>query len=199
MVLITERIALFDIYQFTQELIGAEVRTPKVIIVSPLIKSINYYVKASGVFSSIHGESLGDQLKTEDFVDMLFRSNKETDMKIVTKSPSRYKYENLFYTVNELEFLIAVAQGGAKLYFFGHHKKYFLTNFGVITGSANYTPSGRYLNPESTFFFSVNEPTYKECLQDIGFLLNKSEYKGKDTIPFLQQKLEEFKATLGVS
>jgi len=196
--LITERIALFDIYQFMHELIGAEVQTPKVIIVSPLIKSINYYVKASGIFSSIYGESLGDQLKTEDFVDMLFRSNRETDMKIVTKSPSRYKYENLFDMVNELEFLLALAQRGAQLYFFEHHKKYFLTNFGVITGSANYTPSGRYLNPESTFFFSANEPTYKECLRDIKDVLKKSEYKGKDTISFLQQKLEKFKAVLGV-
>lgn len=199
MVLITERIALFDIYQFTQELIGAEVRTPKIIIVSPLIKSINYYVKASGVFSSIYGESLGDQLKTEDFVGMLFRKNSGTDMNIVTKSSSQYKYDNLFDMVNELEFLISLVQRGAKLYFYKHHKKYFLTSFGVITGSANYTPSGRYLNPESTFFFGVNEPTYKECLQDIEKVLRKAEHKGKHTIPYLQENLERFKETLGIT
>ena len=136
----------------------------------------------------------GDQLKTEDLADMLFHKNGKTDMKVITKSPSQYKYENMSDMVGELDFLIELARIGVKVYFYEHHKKYFLTNHGVITGSANYTPSGRYLNPESTFFFSAKEPTYKECLQDIKDALNKSEYKGDATVSFLKEKLEILKS-----
>mgnify|MGYP001051706895 CR=1 FL=1 len=197
MVLITDRIPLFDFYLFVQEYLYADSNVPKVYIISPLVKSLNYYVKASGLFTSIFGETLPDQLRTEHLVEMLLRKNASSDIRIVTRLPTERKYERLFDVINELEFLISLVERGVRVYFFEHHKKYLLTNFGVVTGSANYTPSGRYLTPESTFFFDAGDPTYKECQEDIDALIKKADFKGEKTMAFLQENLREFKERVG--
>jgi len=65
---------------------------------------------------------------------------------IVTRLPTEKKYEKLFDLINEIEFLVDLVRKGVKIYFLEHHKKYLLANFSIVTGSANYRPSGRYLS-----------------------------------------------------
>lgn len=190
--LITDKIPVFDLYLFLQELLYAETgKIPKVWIVSPWIKNLTYYVKASGLFTSIHWDSLGDQLTTLDFF-RLYSKSKSPDIRIVTVAPSKTKYETRLDMLDELRFLVSAVNLGAKVYFYEHHKKYLLTNFGVVAGGTNYTQSGRYFKPEASFYFETKDPEYQQCCDDVQDVIKKSQSRGDETLPFLQETLRKF-------
>lgn len=192
--MITDKIPIYDSYLFLQELLYAsEGGIPKLYIVSPWIKSLRYYLKSAGIILSLYRETLPDNLRTEDFIELLSQKNTETDFVIITSPIDKNKYETIYDIIDELEFLIEMANLGSDIYFWPHHKKYFLTTFGVITGSANYTPSGRYFSEENTFFFDSSSAEYSECLTDIEVLVAKSKSYEDKTIPFLREILKKYK------